>query len=143
VSWEKVYKPKSNGGLGLQDPQTTNNAYGAKLWWWWVKETATPWVNLWKEKYTPDTRDQDIIHFGGTREGSTIWNLAWRKKAWIQTHSFWEIRNGRTTRLWEDAWQQEPKMENQDRGILQQDLITKGKINIYQYWQQGTDRKKW
>jgi hypothetical protein len=143
VAWEKVCRPKSKGGLGLQDPQMTNNAYGVKLWWRWVKETTTPWVNLWKEKYAPDTRDQDRIHFGGTREGSTIWNLAWHNKAWIQTHNFWEIRNGRTTRFWEDAWQQEPRMENPDRGILQQDLITQGKINVYRYWQQGTDRNKW
>jgi hypothetical protein len=143
VAWEKVYKPKRKGGLGLQDPQTTNNAYGTKLWWCWVKETTTPWVNLWKAKYAPDTRDQDKIRFGGTRDGSSIWNLAWCNKAWIQKHIFWEIRNGRTTRFWEDAWQQEPRMENLDRGILQQDLITQGKINVYQYCQQGIDRNKW
>jgi hypothetical protein len=34
-------------------------------------------------------------------------------------------------------------MENPDRGILQQDLITQGKINVYQYWKQETDRNKW
>jgi hypothetical protein len=34
-------------------------------------------------------------------------------------------------------------MENLDRGILQQDLITQGKINVYQYWKQETDRNKW
>jgi hypothetical protein len=80
VAWEKVYRPKSKGGMGLQDPQMTNNAYGAKLLWHWVKETTTPWVNLWKAKYAPDICDQDKIHFGGTREGLAIWNLAWRNK---------------------------------------------------------------
>ena len=143
MAWEKVYGPKRNGGLGLQDPQMTNNAYGAKLWWRRVKETTTPWINLWKEKYAPDTRDQDKIHFGGTKEGLAISNLAWGNKAWIQTDTFWEIRNGRTARFWEDAWQHEPRMENPDRGILQQDLITQGKINVYQYWQQEMDHNKW
>jgi hypothetical protein len=33
VAWEKVCRPKRKGGLGLQDPQMTNNAYGVKLWW--------------------------------------------------------------------------------------------------------------
>jgi hypothetical protein len=33
--------------MGLEDPQVTNNAYGAKIWWCWVKETTTPWVKLW------------------------------------------------------------------------------------------------
>ena len=33
VAWEKVYKPKRKGGLGLQDPQVINDTYRAKLWW--------------------------------------------------------------------------------------------------------------
>jgi len=103
MAWEKVCKPKSKGGMGLQDLQVTNEAYGVKLWWCWVKETTTSWVKLWKAKYAPDISDQDIIRFRGTKEGSTIWNLAWRNKAWIQTHNFWEVKNGRTTRFSEDA----------------------------------------
>jgi hypothetical protein len=99
VAWEKVYKPKSKGGLGLQDPQVTNDAYGVKLSWRWVKETTTPWVNPWKEKYAPNISDQDRIRFGGTMEGSTIWNLAWCNKAWIQTYSFWEVKNGKIARF--------------------------------------------
>jgi hypothetical protein len=83
VAWEKVCKPKRKGGLGLQDPQVTNDTYGAKLWWHWVKEYTTPWVKLWKEKYAMNIQDHDIIRFRGTREGSTIWNLAWRNKSWI------------------------------------------------------------
>ena len=101
-----------------------------------------PWVKLWKEKYTPKVNPQERIKFMGTKEGSTICNLYWRNKNWIQSHSFWEIRNGRTTIFWEDAWQQEPRMENLDRGILQQELIMQGKINVYQYWKQEMDRNK-
>jgi hypothetical protein len=33
VAWERVCKPKSKGGLGLHDPQVTNEAYEVKLWW--------------------------------------------------------------------------------------------------------------
>jgi hypothetical protein len=46
VAWEKVCKTKCKGGLGIQDPQVTNEPYGAKLWWRWVKETSTLWANL-------------------------------------------------------------------------------------------------
>jgi hypothetical protein len=28
VAWEKVFRPKGKGGLGLQDPQVTNEAGG-------------------------------------------------------------------------------------------------------------------
>jgi hypothetical protein len=72
VAWEEVCKPKFKGGLGLQDPQVTNEAYGEKIWWQWVKQTSTWWENLWKAKYAPNINDQDQIHFMGTREGSAI-----------------------------------------------------------------------
>jgi hypothetical protein len=68
MAWEKFCKPKCKGGLGLQDPQVTNEAYGEKLWWRWVKEKATPWITLWKAKYALDINDQDKILFMGTRE---------------------------------------------------------------------------
>jgi hypothetical protein len=133
VAWDKVCRPKRKGGMGLQDPQVTNEAYGAKLWWRWVKEKSTSWVNLWKAKYAPNINNQERIRFMGTREGSAIWNLAWRNKNWIQNHSFWEVRNGRTTRFWEDAWQQEPRMETPDREELKQEMIGQGKTKIHQY----------
>jgi hypothetical protein len=72
VAWENVCKPKCKGDMELQDPQVTNEAYGVKLWWRWVKENSTLWATLWKAKYAPDINDQDQIHFMGTREGSTI-----------------------------------------------------------------------
>jgi hypothetical protein len=118
IDWEKVCKPKRKVGMGLQDPQVTNDAYEEKHWWHWVKETTTPWVNLWKENYAPNTRDYDIILFRGIREGLAIWNQVWCNKSWIQTYIFWEVRNGRTTRFWEEAWQQEPRMEKSDREAL-------------------------
>jgi hypothetical protein len=105
VAWDKVCKPKIKGGLGLQDPQVTNESYGEKLWWRWVKDKSLSWPNLWKAKYAPNTSNRERIRFPGTRERSSIWNLTWRNKNWIQKHGFWEVRNGKTTRLWEDAWQ--------------------------------------
>jgi hypothetical protein len=67
----------------------------------------------------------------GTREVSTIWNLAWRNKNWIQSHGFWEVRNGRTTRFWEDMWKQEPIMETRDREELKQEIIGQGKTKFH------------
>jgi hypothetical protein len=59
VAWDKVCRPKIKGGLGLQDPQVTNEAYGAKLWWRWVKDKSVPWENLWKAKYALNISDQE------------------------------------------------------------------------------------
>jgi hypothetical protein len=143
VAWEKVCKPKCKGGMGLQDPQVTNKAYQVKLWWRWVKEISSPWENIWKAKYALDINNQDRIRFMGTREGSTIWNLSWHNKTWIHKHSFWEVRNGKIDRLWEDMWQQEPRMENLDREELQQEMTAQGKIKIHHYWKQENDHDRW
>jgi hypothetical protein len=53
------------------------------------------------------------------------------------------VRNGKTARFWEDAWQEEPRMEIQNREELQQEMITQGKIKIHDYWKQENDRDRW
>jgi hypothetical protein len=58
VAWEKVFKPKCKGGLGLKDPQVTNKSYEMKLWWRLVKEKSLLWENIWKAKYAPDIKNQ-------------------------------------------------------------------------------------
>eukprot|EP00253_Pinus_taeda_P008422 PITA_08422 len=42
VAWDKIYKPKSHGGLGLHDLETLSKVSGAKLWWKWIKELNAP-----------------------------------------------------------------------------------------------------
>jgi hypothetical protein len=69
----------------------------------------------------------------GTRESSAIWNLTWCNKNWIHKHGFWEARNGKKVRFWEDGWQHEPRMENPDREELQQEMIAQGKTKIHHY----------
>jgi hypothetical protein len=46
-------------------------------------------------------------------------------------------------RFWEDAWQQEPRMENPDKEELQQDMTVQGKTKVYHYWKQEIDRNRW
>eukprot|EP00253_Pinus_taeda_P033490 PITA_33490 len=33
ISWDKICKPKSHGGLGLDDQEILHKVLGAKLWW--------------------------------------------------------------------------------------------------------------
>jgi hypothetical protein len=96
-----------------------------------------------KKNMPLESSPRDLIRFTGAGEGSTIWNLAWRNKKWVQDHSFWEIRNGQTTRFWEDAWQQEPRLENQDREGIKQELLRQGKVKVFQYWKQRDNIPKW
>eukprot|EP00253_Pinus_taeda_P020855 PITA_20855 len=61
VAGNKLCKSKSLGGLNLIDPLTSNNICGAKLWWRWLKEPHLPWAKHWKEKYTPNCNEKDLI----------------------------------------------------------------------------------
>eukprot|EP00253_Pinus_taeda_P010332 PITA_10332 len=51
VARDKLYKPKAHGGLGLHDPETFSRVSAAKLWWSWLKDSASPRAKLWKQKY--------------------------------------------------------------------------------------------
>eukprot|EP00253_Pinus_taeda_P004347 PITA_04347 len=44
ISWDKICKPKSHGGLGLDDQELLSNVLGAKLWWRWVKDPEAQWA---------------------------------------------------------------------------------------------------
>jgi len=50
------------------------------------------------------TKPEEIVRIRETPKGSTIWNLASLNKDIITRHAFWEIRNGSSTKFWEEAW---------------------------------------
>ena len=63
VNWDTVCKPKSQGGLGLRDPEKAGLISGAKLWWRWLTHSHVPWAKLWLDKYAPNWDFQELIHF--------------------------------------------------------------------------------
>jgi len=72
VAWDKLCKPKSHGGLGLEDPKTISQASGTKLWWHWIKEPRAPWAKLWTQKYARHWQEQDHVRMTGQIRGSHI-----------------------------------------------------------------------
>lgn len=92
VAWDKIRKPKSHGGLGLHGPKTLSRVSKDKLWWRRFKESTTPWVKLWKQKYEKNWKERDQIQMSGCIKGSHIWNIAWENRGIVQKHSFWEIQ---------------------------------------------------
>jgi hypothetical protein len=78
VSWEKVSKPKSSGGLGLRDPGKLNSTMGVGIWWRWLKTRVEIWEKLWKCKYSPNMHQIQLIIMHEQIQGSNIWNAAWK-----------------------------------------------------------------
>jgi hypothetical protein len=114
VSWDKVCNPKSLGGLGLRDPGKLNNTMGAKIWWCWIKNPTKLWEKLWIHKYTPHTPQTQLIRLWDKKQGSNIWNAAWKNHPLIHEHVFWEIRNGQSALFWTDSWQQLRPLQTED-----------------------------
>eukprot|EP00253_Pinus_taeda_P014528 PITA_14528 len=80
VAWNKLCKPKSMGGLNLVDSSIVNRTCGAKLWWRWIKEPNFPWARYWKEKYTPDCNNQDMV-----RLIALFWEDPWQQLPKLDT----------------------------------------------------------
>ena len=105
VSWDKICKPKRQGGLGLDDQEILNKVLGAKIWWRRVQEPKAQWARIWKEKYANSWHTKDLIRMSGNVKGSHIWNRAWDNRSLVQNNSFSEIRVRDLALFWEDRWQ--------------------------------------
>jgi hypothetical protein len=73
ISWDKLCRPKAQGGLGLRDPSTMNKILSAKIWWRWLKRPQDLWAKLWRRKYTPNMMERNLIRWNGDNPGSLIW----------------------------------------------------------------------
>jgi hypothetical protein len=100
VRWDKLCKPKKQGGLGIRDPGKMNQVMGAKMWWRWLQHPQELWAKMWKKKYAPNAQSNQLIRFNEQLHGSNIWNTAWRNRPLIQQHAFWEVRNGESALFW-------------------------------------------
>jgi hypothetical protein len=94
VGWDKIWRPKYLGELGLIDPIKLNRVMGEKFWCRSLKHPTKLCVRIWKIKYMLDTREELLIRFNDQIHGSNIWNTTWNNRTLIHKHAFWEIRNG-------------------------------------------------
>jgi hypothetical protein len=113
VSWEKICKPTSLGGLGLHDPGKLNNVMGEKIWWRWLKYPKELWARLWKKKYTPQIQQEKLI-----RLEEKIHGLIFGMQLGKTTHSSKGMLFGKcgmaNAQFWTDAWKKLPPLQTMD-----------------------------
>lgn len=143
VAWRKLCRPKNRGGLKLVDPSVVNRSCGAKIWWRWISDTNLPWATLWKDKYSPNRSNLDLIRMQGMPKGSPIWNHAQANRSIIQDHSFWEIRNRSQALFWEDAWQQAPRLDTPQFQTVKLNSQIQGNFRVNQYWNSTGEDPDW
>jgi ribonuclease HI len=144
VSWDKLCRPKEQGGLGLRDPFIMNKVLSAKIWWRWLKNPKDLWARLWRKKYAPNMAEKNLIRWDGDNPGSLIWTAAKQNRQMVTQHAFWEIGNGETTLFWQDSWQQWPALSAEDwaRDICTQ-ATWAGLTKVADYWQNNPTEDTW
>jgi hypothetical protein len=144
VSWDKLCKPKEQGGLGLRDPVIMNKVLSAKIWWRWLKNPKELWARLWRKKYAPNMAEKSLIRWDGDNLGSLIWTAAKQNRQMVTQHAFWELGNGETTLFWQDSWHQWPALGAEDwaRDICTQ-ATRAGLTKVADYWQNNPMEDTW
>jgi len=114
------------------------------MWWRWLQHPHEVWAQLWKQKYAPIVQHDQLIRFNEQRQGSNIWNTAWRNRSLIQQHAFWEIQNGESALFWQDSWQQLPPLDEMESlHPLRIKLRHHGLKKVKYFWLPNHGRQQW
>ena len=98
VGWQKVTKPKEEGGLGLQEAKGRNTALLAKLNWRFHTEDDNLWVRVLKGKYCSNRRLNAINM--DRLPCSQIWRAIKKGRDTFNKGSMWMVHTGSTFSFW-------------------------------------------
>jgi len=100
VAWKLVCKDKSEGGLGIIDLKTQNQALLMKNLDKFFNKKEIPWVHMvWEKLYS---NNRLPAH---TRKGSFWWRSIIKLLPLFKGFAQIQINNGKTCFLWHDQWQ--------------------------------------
>ena len=102
VGWQKVTKPKDEGGLGLQEANGRNTALLAKLNWRFHTEDDALWVKVLKGKYCSNRRLNAINM--DRLPCSQICRAIKNGRDTFNKGSMWVVHRGSTVNFWEDNY---------------------------------------
>ncbi|KAK9984067.1 hypothetical protein SO802_033592 [Lithocarpus litseifolius] len=102
VDWQKVTRPRKEGGLGLQSARGRNSFLLAKLNWRFHSEKETLWARVLRNKYCnlrrPNSVNSDKLPcsrvWKGMRKGQEVFNAGTK----------WAIGTDSNLSFWTDNW---------------------------------------
>ena len=123
VGWNKITKPKKEGGLGIQTAKAKNIALLAKLNWHLASEPTSLWAKVLTQKYrTPRRVSNPHTSF---RTCSTTWSAIQKGESVFKKGSKWIVGRESQLSLWYDKWM--------DKGFLRSMIegpLTRGEEEI-------------
>lgn len=102
VGWEKVIKPKEEGGLGLQFAKGRNLALLSKLNWRFHTEGEAPWVRVLKMKYCSQRRR--VAANVDKLPCSPIWTAMKKGMDTFNKGSRWLVGSDCKLNVWHSNW---------------------------------------
>ncbi|CAL1413056.1 unnamed protein product [Linum trigynum] len=102
ISWDKVCKPKNQGGLGLRSARNMNLAYMVKLAWNLFNNEEDLWVKVLQGKYFHHKDGR--IHKMKKSNHSSLWKGIVKAMPFMKQATLWSPRDGETTGFWTQPW---------------------------------------
>ncbi|CAJ2643293.1 unnamed protein product [Trifolium pratense] len=100
VGWDKIARPKIQGGLGIRPAREANICLLGKLVWDMVQSSNKLWVDLLSKKYTSGPA---ILHTNGFPNASPTWSSIIRAKNILKDGFSWRAGSGSSS-FWFSPW---------------------------------------
>ena len=100
-AWEKLQKPKKQGGLGFHDFRVFNQALLARQAWRLLNNPESLCARVLKAKYYPNGSLEDTVFTGNS--SSTWQGIAYGLEL-LKKGLIWRVGNGQSIRIWRDSW---------------------------------------
>ena len=101
MAWDKICRPKQNGGIGLHKTVALNQAYQSKLAWKICTNQNSMWVCLMRTKYL---RHHDFFNAQGKQVDSLVWKNLLKCRKLIWQGLIWTVGNGKDIYFWQENW---------------------------------------
>ena len=101
VSWEKLCKSKSNGGMGFRNFQAFNLAMLAKQGWRLLSNPDSLCAKVYQARYY---LNGDVLNSKLGYNPSYAWRSSFKALEVIRKGTQWRVGNGKLIHIWEDKW---------------------------------------
>lgn len=99
VSWQKLQKRKTEGGLGFKNLHAMNIALLGKQVWRLHQEPDALWARLLKSLYYPSC---SVWEAKTGRNASWAWRSISKASEFVNRHKTWAIKDGNQIRVYKD-----------------------------------------
>ncbi|XVF36663.1 hypothetical protein REPUB_Repub19eG0076600 [Reevesia pubescens] len=129
ISWEKVCLPKEQGGLGLRNTKTINQAFLAKLGWLILQDKESLWIEVMKKKYL---KQKDFLSVEAKSSDSYTWKSILKGRNLVKQGIGKNVNNGLSTKFWLEEWLPCGMLINKATRIISED---EAEMNVADYFE--------